>query len=157
MVPCTCIMVLFFTESLVNIVLIYALYFEPSKPRIEFLHRYNYNIYIHVNILGYRYKAQLPIQVRRLPNLNNNIIFNYGSSMLELRRDDLQLFLVHYSFFVSVLYCYIWAILNLKSIPKMTPNLTPIMTPNSTPKRLQIPLHVLQHANIVIRSSSLTR
>jgi hypothetical protein len=29
---------------------------------------------------------------------------------------------------------YIWAILILKSTPKMTPNLTPIMTPNSTPK-----------------------
>jgi hypothetical protein len=40
---------------------------------------------------------------------------------------------------VSVLYCYIWAILNLKSTPKMTPklipNLTPKMTPNSTPKK----------------------
>jgi hypothetical protein len=59
--------------------------------------------------------------------------FNHGSSMLELRRDDLQLILIHYSFVVSVLYCYIWA-LNLKSTPKMTPNLTLIMTPNSTPK-----------------------
>ena len=91
-----------------------------------------------MNILGYRYKVQLPMQVRRLPNLNNNNIFNYGSSMLELRRDDLQLFLIHDSFFVSVLYCYIWAILNLKSTPKMTPNLTPNsapkLTPNSTPK-----------------------
>jgi hypothetical protein len=38
--------------------------------------------------------------------------------MLELRRDDLQLFIIHYSFFVSVLYCYIWAIFNLKSTPK---------------------------------------
>jgi hypothetical protein len=38
-----------------------------------------------------------------------------GSSMLELRRDDLQLFLFHYSLFVSILYCYISAILNLKS------------------------------------------
>ena len=28
--------------------------------------------------------------------------------MVELRRDDLQLFLIHYSFFVSVLYCYIY-------------------------------------------------
>jgi hypothetical protein len=58
--------------------------------------------------------------------------------MLELRRDDLQLFLINYSFFVSVLYCYIWALLNLKSTPKMapkmTPNLTPKMTPNLTPK-----------------------
>ena len=68
--------------------------------------------------------------VRRLPNLNNKKI-NHGSSMLELRRDALQLFLFHYSFFVSVLYYCIWAILNLKSTPKMTP----IMTPNSTPKK----------------------
>jgi hypothetical protein len=49
---------------------------------------------------------------------------------------------------VSALYCYIWAILNLKSTPKMTPkmtpnstpkltpNSTPKLTPNSTPKRL---------------------
>jgi hypothetical protein len=74
--------------------------------------------------------------------------------MLELRRDDLQLFLIRYSFFVSILYCYIWAILNLKSTPKMTPNMTPKMTPNSTPKltpnstpkKLQTSLHVLQHA-----------
>jgi hypothetical protein len=51
-----------------------------------------------------------------------------GSSMLELRRDDLQLFLIHYSFFVSVLYCYIWAILNLKSTPNLTPNSTPCFT-----------------------------
>ena len=28
--------------------------------------------------------------------------------MVELRSDDLQLFLIHYSFFVSVLYCYIY-------------------------------------------------
>jgi hypothetical protein len=63
--------------------------------------------------------------------------------MLELRRDDLQLFIIHYSFFVSVLYCYIWAILNLKSTPKMTPNSTP-------KKRLLIPLHVLQHAKLGI-------
>ena len=48
--------------------------------------------------------------------------------MLELRRDDLQLFLIHYSFFVSVLYCYIWAILNLKSTPNLTPNSTPCFT-----------------------------
>jgi hypothetical protein len=34
---------------------------------------------------------------------------------------------------VSVLYCYIWAILNLKSTPKMTPNSTPKKTPDSTP------------------------
>ena len=53
--------------------------------------------------------------------------------MLELRRDDLQLFLIHYSFFVSVLYCYILTILNLKSTPKMTPNSTPKKTPDSTP------------------------
>jgi hypothetical protein len=44
--------------------------------------------------------------------------------MLELRRDDLQLFLIHFSFFVSVLYRYIWAILNLKSIPNLTPCFT---------------------------------
>ena len=66
-------------------------------------------------------------------------IFYHGSSMLELRRDDLQLFLIHYSFFVSILHCYIWAILNLKSTPKMTPNLTPNstpkLTPNSSPKK----------------------
>ena len=61
-------------------------------------------------------------------------------SMLELRRDDLQLFLIHYSFFVSALLCYIWAILNLKSTPKITPIATPTMTtplqkktPDSTP------------------------
>ena len=60
--------------------------------------------------------------------------------MLELRRDDLQLFLIQYSFFVSVLYCYIWAILNLKSTPKMTSNLTPIMTPDSTPKFYNMPI-----------------
>jgi formylmethanofuran dehydrogenase subunit B len=46
-------MVLFFTESLVNIELIYSLYFESSKQRIEFLNKYNQNIYIHVNILGF--------------------------------------------------------------------------------------------------------
>ena len=65
---------------------------------------------------------------------SNETTFNHGSSMLELRRDDLQLFLIHYSFLVSVLYCYIWAILNLKSTPKMTPNLTQKITPKSTPK-----------------------
>jgi hypothetical protein len=65
--------------------------------------------------------------------------------MLELRRDDLQLFLIHYYLFVSVLYCYIWAILNLKSTPKMTPimtpNSTPKPTPNSTPKKKDSRLH----------------
>jgi hypothetical protein len=67
--------------------------------------------------------------------------------MLELRRDDLQLFLIHYSFFVSVLYCYIWAILNLKSTPKMTPKLTPNLTPKNdsklhSKKRLQTWWHL---------------
>ena len=61
-------------------------------------------------------------------------MLNHGSSILELRRDDLQLFLIHYSFFVSVLYCYIWAILNLKSTPKMTPKLTPNLTPKNDSK-----------------------
>jgi hypothetical protein len=51
-----------------------------------------------------------------------------------------------------------WAILNLKSTPKMAPKLTPNLTPNSTPKkkRLQTPLHVLQHADIILFSESHT-
>jgi hypothetical protein len=72
---------------------------------------------------------QCKIKIKVLKNVIRTID---GSSMLELRRVDLQLFLIHYSFFVSVLYCYIWAILNLKSTPTMTPNSTPKKTPDST-------------------------
>jgi hypothetical protein len=40
----------------------------------------------------------------------------------------------------------------------MAPKLTPNLTPNSTPKkkRLQTPLHVLQHADIILFSGSHT-
>ena len=94
------------------------------------------------------------IKIKVLKNVIRTID---GSSMLELRRDDLQLFLIHYSFFVSVLYCYMWAILNLKSTPKMAPKLTPNLTPNSSlKKRLQTPLHVLQHADLNLFSGSHT-
>ena len=95
------------------------------------------------------YKAQLPIRVRRLPNLNNNNIFNHGSSMLELRRDDLQLFFIHCSVFVSVLYCYIWAILNLKSTPKMTQHLTPNSTPKLPGKKRRV--HGFTHIYVMRR------
>ena len=59
--------------------------------------------------------------------------------MLELRRDDLQIFLIHYSFFVSILYWYIYNKGNIefkidsKLTPKLTPNSTPKKTPDSTP------------------------
>jgi hypothetical protein len=91
------------------------------------------------------------IKIKVLKNVIRTID---GSSMLELRRDDPQLFLIHYSFFVSVLYCYIWTILNSKSTPKITPKLIQIwlqkwlQTP--PPKKLQTPLHVLQHASFWI-------
>ena len=57
--------------------------------------------------------------------------------MVELRRDDLQLFLIHYSFFLCLFCIVIYiirTILNLKSTPKMTPKSTPKMILNSTPK-----------------------
>jgi hypothetical protein len=62
------------------------------------------------------------------------------SSMLELRRDYLQLFLIHYSSFVSVLYCYIYmGNIEFKIDSKNDSKL-------HSKKRLQTPLHVLQQA-----------
>ena len=74
---------------------------------------------------------QCKIKIKVLKNVIRTID---GSSMLKLRRDDLQLFLIHYSFLClfCIVICgqyWIWNWLQ-----------TPLQ------KRLQTPLHVLQHA-----------
>ena len=85
--------------------------------------------------------------------------FNHGSSMLELRRDDLQLFLIHYSFFVSVLYCYIYIYIYNKGNIEFkidskndSKNDTKIDSKNDSKlhsKKDPTPLQVLQHAQIL--------
>ena len=88
--------------------------------------------------------------------------------MVELRRDDLQLFLIHYSFFVSVLYCYIYnkaniefkidskkdSKINSKNDSKIdSKNDSKLHSKNDSKlhskKRPQTPLQVLQHAQIL--------
>ena len=80
--------------------------------------------------------------------------------MVELRRDDLQLFLIHYSFFVSVLYCYIYNKGNIefkidsKNDSKIdSKNDSKIDSKNDSKlhskKRPQTPLQVLQNAQIL--------